>query len=40
MIYYFAREKTHEVVVCFQWDLWFGWKRPPLFYFIIYFNEL
>ena len=34
MIYYFAREKTHEVVVCVRKDLNFGRKNQYIFYFI------
>jgi hypothetical protein len=40
MIYYFAREKTHEVIVCVQRGLEFWRKRPLFFYFISKINKL
>jgi len=40
MIYYFAREKTHEVVVRVQRDLNFWRKNQHLFHFVIYINGL
>ena len=40
MIWHFAREKTHEIIVCVQRGLEFWRKRTPFFYFISKINKL